>query len=542
LIADRGDSSIVPALTQLVEEKTGQISLEALWALHLCGGLTESIALLTLDHPDPFVRLWTARLLCDENKASPAIVTKLVHVAQTEPDLEARDALACSARRLGAKDDLAIVRNLLGHDEDASDNRIPLLLWWAIESKAESDRDQVLALFEDTTLWSHQIVKKEILERIMRRYALAGTRKDLLSCAKLFELSPSRESSEILVKGFEAAMEGRSLVGMPDELLRAMARFDVGSVPLGLREGKPEAVKTALQTIADQKARANTRLEYIGILGEVSILESVPVLLGLLDQGANSALVKAAMNALQHYDDPKIGAQVVARYNQLDAAVQPSAQSLLASRAGWTRQWLEAMEAGQLKPAGVSQNVVRTVRLHKDPEVQRLAGKIFPNLGRPTSAEMEKQIKRLAGVIRGGVGDPYNGRKLFQATCAVCHTLFSQGGQVGPDLTTYKRDELDTLLLNIVNPSAEIREGYENYLVETTDDRSLNGFLVEQNTQVVVLRGLDGQNVALDRKNIVKMGNSGMSLMPEGLLDGLNDQQARDLFAYLRSSQPLVVK
>jgi hypothetical protein len=28
--------------------------------------------------------------------------------------------------------------------------------------------------------------------------------------------------------------------------------------------------------------------------------------------------------------------------------------------------------------------------------------------------------------------------------------------------------------------------------------------------------------------------------MPEGLLQALNDQQLRDLFAYLRSTQPLV--
>ena len=29
------------------------------------------------------------------------------------------------------------------------------------------------------------------------------------------------------------------------------------------------------------------------------------------------------------------------------------------------------------------------------------------------------------------------------------------------------------------------------------------------------------------------------ALMPEGLLQGLSDQEVRDLFAYLRSSQPL---
>jgi len=107
-------------------------------------------------------------------------------------------------------------------------------------------------------------------------------------------------------------------------------------------------------------------------------------------------------------------------------------------------------------------------------------------------------------------------------------------------LTSYKRDDLQTMLVNIINPSAEIREGYENHLVETKDDRSLSGFLVEQNNQVVVLRGLDGQNTTLSRKDITRMETSGLSVMPEGLLDTLKEPEIRDLFAYLRSSQPLV--
>ena len=96
------------------------------------------------------------------------------------------------------------------------------------------------------------------------------------------------------------------------------------------------------------------------------------------------------------------------------------------------------------------------------------------------------------------------------------------------------------MLANIGNPSAEIREGYEYNLIQTSDGRSLSGFLAEKNDQFVVLRGLDGQNVAIDRKAVVKIEPAGLSLMPEGLLDGKSDQQVRDLFAYLCSSQPLV--
>ncbi|NJO56810.1 MAG: hypothetical protein HC834_11365 [Rhodospirillales bacterium] len=55
----------------------------------------------------------------------------------------------------------------------------------------------------------------------------------------------------------------------------------------------------------------------------------------------------------------------------------------------------------------------------------------------------------------------------------------------------------------------------------------------------MILRGFDGQNVVLPRADIAALAPAGMSLMPEGLTAGLYDQQVRDLFAYLRSSQPL---
>ena len=123
VMGDRKDKAIIPVLTELIVQTTGQRALEALWALHLSGGLTEATALKTLEHSDPFVRLWTARLLCDDNRVPSAIAEKLVRMAQIETDLEARAQLACSARRLPAKDDLAIVRHLLAHDEDAGDDR-----------------------------------------------------------------------------------------------------------------------------------------------------------------------------------------------------------------------------------------------------------------------------------------------------------------------------------------------------------------------------------------------------------------------------------
>src|SRR5262245_23976139 len=152
---------------------------------------------------------------------------------------------------------------------------------------------------------------------------------------------------------------------------------------------------------------------------------------------------------------------------------------------------------------------------------------------------MQQQIARLDNVLRAAEGSPYPGKKLFSATCSKCHTLFNVGGAIGPDLTTYKRDDVANLLLHIVNPSAEIREGFETHLVVTADGRALTGFLVDQDNQVVVLRGADGQDVTVAKPQIDEMRVIPQSLMPEGLLDKMGDQEVRDLFAYLRSSQPL---
>jgi putative heme-binding domain-containing protein len=95
------------------------------------------------------------------------------------------------------------------------------------------------------------------------------------------------------------------------------------------------------------------------------------------------------------------------------------------------------------------------------------------------------------------------------------------------------------MLLSIINPSVEVREGYQYYSVETTDGRSLSGFFVDRDNQVTVLRSLGGENITLRAAEIKDLQPMGQSLMPPGLLEGLTDQQLRDFFAYLRISQPI---
>jgi putative heme-binding domain-containing protein len=175
------------------------------------------------------------------------------------------------------------------------------------------------------------------------------------------------------------------------------------------------------------------------------------------------------------------------------------------------------------------------IELHSDDELeQMLAG-----FGAAKTTAYEAEIERVATAVNGGTGDPYKGKVLFTQRCGACHTLFAKGGAIGPDLTGFQRHDLDAMLLGIIQPSAEIREGFATVAVTANDGRLLTGFLQEETKDIVRVRGLDGAIRTLKRGDIKKIDPVGRSLMPEGLLNGLADQQLRDLFGYLRSTQPL---
>ena len=538
LLGDRGDAAALPLLKTMLRDELGQAALEALWAINLCGGFNPEFAGEILPHANPHVRAWTVRLLGDERLVPEATAVALAGLAKREPDVEVRGQLAATAKRLPVGHALPIIRELLEHDADAGDIYQPLMVWWALESKVAAHPDAVLGLFDDESLWQTSLMREHVLSRLMRRFTKAGSRSDLLASARLFEMAPDAESAKILMVGFEQSYKGRSMAALPDRLMAAMARHGGGTLALGLRRGEAKSVDEALRVIAEVKADKLTRLRYTEILGEAPNSKAIPVLLGIVKSEPGRDLKRAALGALKPYNDARIPAAVLAVYGELPDGLRKVAGMLLAGREAWALELLRAVDTGELAAGLVSAEVVSLLRSHGDGRIGQLLARHFAGAAMD-AAKLEQEIQRLAKVVTAKPGSPYEGKKLYAASCAACHRLFEQGGQIGPDLTAYQRDDLGTMLLNIINPSAEIREGYENFLLTTKDGRLASGFLVEQDNRSVVLRGLDGQDVTFDREAIRELKAQGLSLMPGGLLAVYNDGQIRDLMAYLRSSQPL---
>ncbi len=543
VLGDRKDRALIPELRKHVEKGEGQFALEALWALHLCGGLDEETALKTLGHEDADVRSWCVRLLGDEKHVSPEIAAKLAKLADKETDVHVRGQLASSAKRLPGRDALPIITALLKHDEDKTDPHLPLLIWWALESKAETDRDSVLSLFRDESLWQRPLVEQTIVERLAQRYGMAGGHDNLLACAELLRRASKAEQARKVLTGLDKAFAGRALGPIPDELRDAVlkawsATGSDANLSLGLRMGHPQAVKRSLKLATDEKTDAARRLEVIRVFGEVDQPRCVPVLLDVLKASPSAAVKREALSALQRYDDPAVPTRVLELYADTltdKDGLRAAAHALLSSRPAWALQFLQAVDSGKINPRRVPLDVVRRVKAYPDQAIAKLVEKHWGQVRASTSAEKQQEMSRLANALKTGKGDAKPGKEIFTTTCAKCHKLFGEGGAVGPDLTGYERDNAAYWIENIVDPSAVIREEYTTFVIQTKDGRTLTGIIAEQDKQTVTLKTPEGETKRVARERIDDLRASPISIMPEDQMRALTDQQVRDLFAYLMS-------
>jgi putative heme-binding domain-containing protein len=200
--------------------------------------------------------------------------------------------------------------------------------------------------------------------------------------------------------------------------------------------------------------------------------------------------------------------------------------------------FLRAVDDGTIPRADVTVDDLQLLAAHHDAALDALAHKHWGTVRGPTPEERLADVRRFNNDLRAAAGDLRAGHALFTKHCGACHTLFGDGGKVGPDLTHANRFDRDDLLVNIVDPSRVIRKEYLSYVVTTTDGRVLTGLIAEQTPQRLTLVDAKAERTTLSRSEIESLRESPASLMPEGLLQPLKPQELRDLFSYLQSKSP----
>ncbi len=343
-----------------------------------------------------------------------------------------------------------------------------------------------------------------------------------------------------ILKGMSEGLKGRRGVKPPagwEALAAKLAKSTNAQVrelaqQLSVTFGSQTALAAQRAQLANAKAPVAERLAAIESLVAAKDVGLPPLLAGLLN---DTALRGAVLRAMAAFDDAKFAAAILTVYPKLDAAERKIALATMVARPSSAKELLSALVANKVPVKDVSADLVRSLRTLKQSELVKQVEQLF-GVSRASDADKQKEIAALKDLLLASprrTDDPSRGRSLYNKTCGQCHTLFGEGAKIGPDITGSNRADLDYLLLNILDPNAEIAADYRPWDLETKDDRSILGLLVRQDAQVVTLQ-TPTETVTVPRAEIKSLRQSQLSMMPEGLVAALAPSELRDLIAYLR--------
>jgi putative heme-binding domain-containing protein len=156
-------------------------------------------------------------------------------------------------------------------------------------------------------------------------------------------------------------------------------------------------------------------------------------------------------------------------------------------------------------------------------------------------AGANRQVKpdQLRQAAMNNSGNPIRGKTIFQSTaaqCATCHKVHGQGSDLGPDLSQIGgKFDRTHLIESILDPSAEILQGYQSSVIETKTGRVVIGIVKTESATSVTLMDAERRQVSIPVSDIESRALSKTSLMPAGLADVLTPAEFTDLIAYLET-------
>jgi putative membrane-bound dehydrogenase-like protein len=523
------DADAVAELHRMLDSaRSVDLRLRALWSLHVVGSISEPRLVSLLDDPEASLRAWAIQLLCEDFSPPERAQQRLIQLAQTDPSPVVRLYLASAVQRVDEELSWSLIERLVQHREDNDDHNLPKLIWFGLEPLVVRNPERGLAL-------AHHSKIDSISRYVARRLADADLVEPVLR-----SISTAAGNCQLqMLLGLRDALDGRYDLQAPaawQEVYPAL----LGSSPESARVAKQlsnqfgdaEAATELLRVLSDSNASIESRRESIRQLAGRQRTELKGQLLALLDQ---PELRREAIRAVASFDEQSLAKALLNRYSSFSNDEKQEVIFTLATRSRYASELIAALKLGTVPRRDVPAHIARLLR--------RTMGTRFIDVwGSIEELESDKEVLFLKyrtlltqQAIRQA--DLAGGEEIFRRTCAACHLLHGQGGRIGPDITGANRGNLEYLLSNILTPSAVIQDDYRMHVVLTHEGRVYSGLPSEENEQVLKLWVADrDEPVVIAQSSIESREVTAVSLMPDGLLANLTDEEVIDLFAYLQSS------
>ncbi len=510
LIYERQDVTAAPALIDLLEKDvTAEAKLLALYALDGLNQLTPTQLLAAMDDKHPRVRQHAVRLSESHLTASKSLRDKLQKLA-TDTDPKVRFQVAFSAGYLPTQEKAAVLTQIAKSDADDRDFRAAIqsslatgageFLAQYLQQPPESD-----ALLNDVT---RQIGKQQRQDDIAVLVALLP---------QLRTQQPKRFTS--IVKQLNASP------GSP--LAQQLAKATSGGSQMVIAE----MIRDAHQTSLNGKATTEDRIRAIEVLRFADF--DADLFDELLQPTQPLSIQTAALQAMQRTNSPEVAKLLLDRWPSLGPGLRTQAAQVLTSRSAWAGQLIDAIAGKRIASSDVNLTQLASLKSILNDEQ---SGKLADILKGQTNSDRAKIVSdyRAALSLKGNVE---RGQAVFTKHCTACHQYQGQGHPIGPNLAAMKNRGAEAILVNVLQPNAEVNPQYMNYLCLTTDGRNISGIITNETSTAITLVQGDNKTETILRIDIDQLRSTGTSLMPEGLEKVIDHQAMADVLAFLTQSE-----
>lgn len=513
--------------------------IRAAWALHAIGSLdVENL----LDAPEEPLRVWGIRLLSDElatggSQDPQRVASKLQRLAQRESSGLVALYLASVLQKLPPELRWEIATELAQRSDLSADLPFSIMLWLGVEPAVPLMKEQAIELARVSHI--------PLLTQNITRRLTVEIESDPQSVDRLLALVESGEMRypEEIVTGMALALKGWRSAPAPQGWTGLAAQFakSESAVIRGYTQdlsvvfGDGRAIDELRTLVVDAAADPDARRQALRAIlasrpdGFTSVLHS---LLG------DRAVAIEAIRGLALYDAPDTPVHMLNASGVYSPEARAEMINTLASRPAYAKFLLQMTRQGRIQPSEISAFHARQIEAFGDEALRNELIAVWGDV-RATDAEKKAQIEQLKRQLEGQQFSPEElsqGRVVFNQVCASCHVLYGQGSNIGPDLTGSNRKQLDYLLENIIDPSASVGADFRAVLFSVDDGRILSGVVREQSERTVTIQTAQ-ELITLERDQILESKPTPTSLMPDGLLQNLTDEQIRQLIAYLGSSE-----
>lgn len=508
---------------------------------------------------DPAVRAWMVRFwaekLRDLSSVSDAFasdVLRLFEKAAEDPDPSVRLAVATALRTLSSGSltvdtDVeryyptgGILAALIKSCADAKDPLLPFMIWMAAEPVLTKNPQRGLGWLAENgaaTMPLSGILARKAMRRIC----------DMQDAGKLdlavdFLSQIADKNASLVLSAIDGLIDGQKakpLVPTADtkDLFAKLtanpdAKVQNRACELGTLWGNAASIQATIAAVNDASLSTEERTKAIDAVRALKNAASTDALLKLVNGDNPESLVIHGMRALGQIGGDEVANDFLLSWNKYSPTVKAAAADVLVSRWRWANALLSALESKTISRQDLPLTAIRSLGESKDDFVRQRAAQVIGRI-RPADADKQKIIEQKKQMIlSGGPPDLQAGHEIAKKTCFVCHKLYGEGADVGPDLTGVGRSTLDALLANVIDPNQVVGKGYENVQVETKDGRSVSGRLVEETDSEIKLLSAGPKEDVIAKSDIASRRVSELSVMPEGL-EQMPDVDFKNLISYI---------